>query len=304
MAAMSLHHSLDQLLVLEAIAQHGSFAAAAEALHRVPSAVSYAVRTLEEQLGVPLFDRSGHRARLTPEGRRLLEAGQEVLASARAFEGLAQALRDEWEPELQVVVDGVFPMGPVTRALSVFTQRELPTRVRLDLEYQEGVPDRWQADDADLMLILDFDPEGDPLEILPLPPLEMLLVAAPSHPLMQQAAVEEAALRQHFELVVKDSSPRYAETPKRPYLGSQHVIYLSDFHSKRLGVLSGLGFGWLPRHLIEADLEAGALRPLDRAEGHSWTYHPQLVWRADRPLGRAGRLFVDALRQELNLQKS
>ena len=79
-------HTLDQLLVLEAIARTGTFAAAARELHRVPSAVSYTVKTLEESLAVSLFDRSGHRARLTPAGRRILESGAEILRRARALD--------------------------------------------------------------------------------------------------------------------------------------------------------------------------------------------------------------------------
>ena len=94
--------------MLEAIVETGSFAAAARVLHRVPSAVSYTVKALEEALGVPVFDRSGHRAVLTDAGRRVLEASKEVLRQARALDGLARSLVDGWEPELQVVLDGLY----------------------------------------------------------------------------------------------------------------------------------------------------------------------------------------------------
>ena len=67
--------SLDALLVLDAIARKGSFAAAAEELHRVPSAITYTVQKLEQDLDVQLFDRSGHRARLTRAGEELLRDG-------------------------------------------------------------------------------------------------------------------------------------------------------------------------------------------------------------------------------------
>lgn len=286
---MSLNHTLDQLLVLDAIERHGTFARAAASLCRVPSAVSYAVRTMESQLGVPLFERMGNRARLTPAGRRILESGRAVLAQARSLEQVAQQIRDGWEPELQVVVDGVYPMAPITAALAAFTAQRIPTRVRLDVEYQEGVPERWQADRAALMLILDFDPEDDPLTIHDLPPLRMLLVAAPDHP---AAGQDSPDLTDHFELVVKDSSPRYARTPKQTWNRSQHAIYLSDFHSKRLAALSGVGFGWLPEHLIAADLDSGALVGLGDQQ---WTYHPKLVHRSDVRLGRAATLFAEAL---------
>ena len=150
-------------------------------------------------------------------------------------------------------------------------------------------PERWKADGAALMLILDFDPEDDPLTIHDLPPLDMVLVAAPEHPATTE---EDPDLTDHFELVVKDSSPRYARTPKQTFNRSQHVVYLSDFHSKRLAALSGVGFGWLPEHLIAADLTEGTLVGIG---GQRWTYNPKLVHRSDVPLGRAAVHFAEAL---------
>ncbi|WP_230369313.1 LysR family transcriptional regulator [Paludibacterium denitrificans] len=58
--------SPDALLVLDAIARNGSFSAAAEELHRVPSTITYTIQKLEQDLDIAIFDRSGHRARLTP----------------------------------------------------------------------------------------------------------------------------------------------------------------------------------------------------------------------------------------------
>ena len=97
-----------------------------------------------------------------------------------------------------------------------------------------------------------------------------------------------------MELVVRDSSPRFAERSKDSFHDSHHVVFLSDFHSKRLAALSGAGFGWLPLHLVGADLEAGRLVRV-AAEKNRWTYHPSLVHRSDRPLGRAAQLFRETL---------
>lgn len=288
----ALRHTLDQLLVLETVSRTGSFAAAARELHRVPSAVSYAVRTLEEGLGLTLFDRSGHSVTLTAAGRGLLDEAHQVLGRARRLEQLAASLRGGWEPELQVVVEGVYPMKPITEALRVLAERRVPTRVRVDVEYQDGVPDRFESDHADLMLLLDW-PGDDRLRATPLPPLHMVLVAAPDHPLATRAAIDRPALLEHVDLVVKDSSPRYARAPRRPYMGSHHVVYLSDFHSKRLALLSGAGFGWMPEHLVAEDLARGELRLLDFVDGSRWTYKPALISRRDEPPGPAGALFVE-----------
>src|SRR3982751_4845154 len=97
--------SIDSLEVLDAIDRKGSFAAAAAELHRVPSAVTYSVRQLEQALGVELFDRAGHRAVLTPAGRELLAEGRRLLAAAADLECRVQQVARGWESELRIAVD-------------------------------------------------------------------------------------------------------------------------------------------------------------------------------------------------------
>lgn len=276
--------------MLQAIVEHGSFAAAAKAVHRVPSAVSYAVRQLEQQLGVDVFDRSGHRATLTPAGQQVLAGAQSVLREARRLEHTVTELRGGWEPDLHVVVDGVLPMAAVGHVLQKFVAEGLPTRVQVHVEYQEGVPARFHRTDADLMAIIDFEAHGR-MEGAPLPPLEMVLVAHPEHPLVGAGPVAKEQLRGQVELVVKDSSPDFADQPRASYFESAHAVRFGDFHSKRLAVLAGVGFGWMPLHLVAQDLVQGALAEVPFVDGSRWTYHPHLVARADGSLGRAGRRF-------------
>ena len=78
--------SLDALLVLDSISRNGSFAAAGDELHRVPSAITYTIQKLEQDLDVKLFDRSGHRARLTEAGEALLREGRYLLRAATDLE--------------------------------------------------------------------------------------------------------------------------------------------------------------------------------------------------------------------------
>lgn len=273
--------TLDQLQVLDAIDRLGTFGKAAQELHRVPSAVSYAVRMLEQELGVEVFERLGNRTRLTPAGQRVLDTGRRVLSEARALEREVFQMRNGWEPELHIVADGVYPMERLAHGLRALTEAEAPTRVRLDVEYQEGVPEAWSRDDAQLMLILDFDPEDDPLDMAALPPLDMVLVGD-----------------EGYELVVRDSAEKYRRRPKASFEGGEHTVHLSDFFSKRVAILAGLGAGWMPEHLVESDVEAGRLQIHKR-----WTYHPKLVWRRDRSLGRAARLFIDALCEKTESRK-
>ncbi|MAQ15257.1 MAG: LysR family transcriptional regulator [Sandaracinus sp.] len=282
--------TLDQLRTLEAIDRLGSFAAAGKELHRTTSAVSYAVQKLEESLGLPLFDRSGHRARLTEAGRLMTDAGRRVLAEARSLEDLARQLRGEWEPELRIVVDGIFPLRPVLRAARSLTEARAPTRVQLRVEFLGGVRERFENAPADLMLTLEF--AGDPdHEARALDPIEMILVTRPEHPLQALARVDRADLTAHVELTVRDSSRR--RPPRGPLdMGSTQRFRLSDFHSKREALVEGVGYGWMPEHLVADDLRAGRLRELPLIEGSRHVFTPHLVHRRSAPLGPAGRLFV------------
>src|SRR5690606_16105189 len=101
------------LYMVDTIARHGSFAKAARELGKVPSAVTYAVRKLEDALDVLLFDRSGHRARLTPAGETLLQDGRQVLQSLEALAGRVKRVATGWELELRVAVSAVLPWPPL-----------------------------------------------------------------------------------------------------------------------------------------------------------------------------------------------
>ena len=144
--AAHINHTIDQLLVLDSIHRTGSFGAAAKELHRVPSAISYSIKSLEENVNIQIFDRSRQRAFLTPEGKRILEEGRKVIEQARQLEYVATQIKDGWEPELRIVTDGVLSMKPFSQALRVFAEKEIPTRIRIDVEYQEGVIERFHED--------------------------------------------------------------------------------------------------------------------------------------------------------------
>ena len=290
-----MNFTLDQLLALEAIARTGSFAKAAKDLHRVPSAVSYLVRELESAFGVEVFDRSRRKAELTSAGRKLLEASREVLESAQALDRVAIELRGGWEPDLHVVVDGALPMGPVSRCLRRFADPDVPTCLRVDVEYQEGVVDMFEDSSADVALVLGFAGDGDDdgYDCRPLEELELLLVAAPDHPLASEEITPETRAM-HAELVVRDSSPRFEKRSKPSFIGSRNVVFLSDFHSKRAALLDGAGYGWIPRHFVAEDLETDALQLLE-SDPNCWTYYPQVVTQEGAKLGRAAELFIETL---------
>jgi DNA-binding transcriptional LysR family regulator len=165
----------------------------------------------------------------------------------------------------------------------------------LDVEYQEGVVDRFENSPVDLAFVVGLagDGDADDYDCRPLGDLGFSLVAAPEHPLVQ-GPVTSLSRASHAELVVRDSSPRFARQSKGSFIGSKNVVYLSDFHSKRFALLAGAGYGWIPNHLVDDDLKNGRLRLLN-TEQNQWTYHPQIITRRGHELGRGGRLFLETL---------
>ena len=290
-----MNFTLDQLLTLESIVRTGSFAKAAKELHRVPSAVSYLVRGLESSMGIDIFDRSRRKAELTPAGRQLLQAARDVLAKAQTLERVAAELKGGWEPDLHVVVDGALPMGQISKCLRRFADPNVPTCLRIDVEYQEGVIDVFEDSSADIALVLGFAGDGDDVgyDCRPLGELELVLVASPEHPLTGCPASAEARSG-HAELVVRDSSPRFEKQAKPSFIGSRNVAYLSDFHSKRIALLDAAGYGWIPEHFVREDLKAGRLELLD-SEPNCWSYYPQVITQEGAVLGRGGELFLETL---------
>lgn len=284
---------LDAVEALDAVVEGGGIARAAERLNKVPSAVSYQVRRLEEQLGVKMLDRDGYRLRLTPAGEAVLAEGRRLLAEARQVEALARQFAEGWEPKLLVIIDGILPMEPALAAFRTLAEERVPTRIQLKVEFQRGVQFCFERDRADLMLVKDY--EARPyLKTEELPEVECVLCVAPGHGLAAARTVQLRDLQDHVELSVQDSSGRRDD----PHgFGGERVFHLSGFDAKRQALLMGVGFGWMPLNLIREDLRAGRLSELRYAGGSRYRFTPRLVQRTDTPPGRAGSRLAQLLRE-------
>ena len=110
----------DALCMLQAIADAGSFAAAARAAGLVPSALTYRVRQIEDALDVLLFDRSSRQARLTEAGAELLREGARLLAEIDAVANRVKRVATGWEPQLTVAVDSIISRATVLELCEAF----------------------------------------------------------------------------------------------------------------------------------------------------------------------------------------
>ncbi len=287
---------IDAFNVLQVLVEEGSFAKAAERLHKAQSAVSYQVKKLEEHLGVQLFSRDQYRAELTSEGRVILAEGQRLLQHLANIEHLASRFSEGWEPKLELVIDGALPMEPIMTALKRMAEHQIPTKIQLNMEFLGGVQHRFERDNADLMLVKDYR-TGPYYHPQPLPAITSVLVTSTLHPLAQQKHISLPELQQHVELTIEDSSPNKTYRDELQF-GGDKVFYLSGFIMKKNALLKGLGFGWLPDFLVQEELLSGELVEVDFVGGSRYTFTPQLVSTLERPLGRAGKLFTELILEE------
>lgn len=258
--------TLDALRVLDAIDRKHSFAAAADALFRVPSAVSYTVSKLEEDLGVALFDRSRRRAVLTPVGRLVLDQGRHILDAVDALTRVVQSVADGWEAELRIGVDNVLDPEPLYHLIGAFNRLRPQTEIRVVEEVLGGTWDALTSGRCDL--VVGAAGEGPPGHIatLPLGAVEFVFAVAADHPLCEaERPLAAAAIRPWPTVVVADSS-RYLPARSSGLLDGRSRIVVPTFAHKVEAQRQGVGVGFLPRHRIVDELAAGRLRELPLAE--------------------------------------
>ncbi|HRD98477.1 MAG TPA: LysR family transcriptional regulator, partial [Rubrivivax sp.] len=112
----------DALLMMDTIARTGSFAAAARELGKVPSALTYSVRQLEEALDVLLFDRSSRQAQLTAAGSELLHEGRRLLQEMDAVANRVRRVASGWETQLAISVEDILSAPTIFELVQAFCE--------------------------------------------------------------------------------------------------------------------------------------------------------------------------------------
>lgn len=291
---MTTRLTLDALEVLDSIERKGSFAAAAAALYRVPSAVTYTVNKLEQELGVTVFRKEGRRSVLTPAGEMLLEQGRELLEAAARLVETTRQVDSGWESCLNIAIDSVYTFEVIGEHLKALYQLNPEIEVNLQEEVLGGA---WEAvlDGRSDLVIGAIAPSGSTQGIRheEIGRCQWCFAVAGSHPLAESVGVvEEQEIRQYRGAVVRDSS-RHLPALTRRVFDAQAVLRVQTIEQKISAQLAGLAVGFLPRHRIAAHLESGALVALQLAEPEvdSPLY---LVWRKGAR-GKALRWMLERL---------
>jgi DNA-binding transcriptional LysR family regulator len=288
--------TLDQLRTFIAAVEEGSFSAAGRKLRRAQSVVSQTLANLEAQVGVKLFDRSARYPQLTDEGRSLLVDARSVADTIDGFKARARAMREGLEPELGVAVDVMFPMEGLTKAASHSRKTFPHTALRIYVEALGGVIKPVLDRTCSIGVIGSLPIVPDELQAEPLLDIPFVTVAAAKHPLATVRGVaSRAAIGKHVQLVLTD---RTTLSEGRDYSVLSPLTWrLADMGAKLAFLRAGLGWGHMPLHMVQADLDAGTLVKI-RVEDtpRSMVMPMKVVFPKDSPPGPAGRAFIAQLR--------
>ena len=288
--------TLDQLRVAVAIADTGSFSAAARRLQRAQSAISQSVRALETTLRLPIFDRSARTPRLTEAGRALLDDARRLLRGAEALRARAQDMVGGLEAELALAIDPLVPSDVVMAALRGMGEAFPGLPVRLLTEAM-GAPERHLRDGTvrQALCVLMSRPHDLEAEFLTSALLRPVVAAA--HPLAAlDGPVPREALSDHVQLVLTDHS---GDGDRSFNVIGGRIWRFADMHTRLEFLLGGFGWCHMPEHMVAPHVASGRLRHLALRDHPGFAMAIHAMHRRDHPPGLAGRWLLERIRTEL-----
>ena len=287
--------SLDQWSTLVAVVEAGSYAKAAEVLHKSQSTLTYAIQKLEEQLGVRAFEIRGRKAVLTSAGQVLYRRGRSLLEDAARLERAAGELAQGWEAEIRLAVEIIFPTWLLLQSLAQFGAERPDTRIELLESVLGGTDEALTARAVDLAIGSSVPPGffGDALM-----PVRLRCVAAPEHPLHalgRELTPED--LRAHRHLVIRDSGVR--RTRAGGWLNERRWTVSHKATSIRAAVM-GLGYAWYAEESIREELDRGSLKPLPLREGAERVGTLFLIFADRETAGPGARRLSEIIRAQVS----
>ena len=284
--------TLEQWRIFQAVVEFGGYAQAAEKLNKSQSSLNHAVAKLQQTLGVALLEVRGRKAFLTEEGQVFLRRAKQLTQQMEELELLAFNIHQGWEAEISLAMELVHPRPLINRALQQYYPKSRGTQLLLSDTVLTGSQEAILERQADIV-ITGVVPKGYLGE--PLSEITMLPVCHPLHPLAQiTGALSQSDLSHQLQIVIKDTGKMPQELSG--WLKADQRWTVNNFHEAIGILLSGLGFAWLPQHLIDPLLQQGRLAQLALAESSARKFFTHLVIPNPEHLGPSAKLLVECIR--------
>ncbi|TRX57842.1 LysR family transcriptional regulator [Thalassomonas sp. M1454] len=273
----------EQLKMLVLTDELGSFSACAKHLGKVQSAVSQGIANLEIDLNVSLFDRSTRKPTLTPEGLRLLDYAKAILRQNEELLSAAAAIDKAEEPQVTFAIDSALMLPKLADILKQFSEKFKVTRINLMTIESSQVATMVANGSADIGLMF-----ADPnflreIELCYIGNLPLYGVCRKSHPLAMLETVKAGDLIPHREILFKDF--QQSKKTELPTFGAEHW-YANNFHEIKTLVETGLGWAYIPEHMVGKNHSEQDLKKLNFSFDHKpWSPPIDCITQKNRAMG-------------------
>ncbi|ABV87432.1 DNA-binding transcriptional activator PunR [Shewanella pealeana] len=297
--------SEQSLQLIDMVARVGSFTAAANKLHKVPSAVSYAVKQIEEELGVVLFVRHHRSVSLTAAGEHFVKQSRSLLSDIDTMRADTIRVANGWQPTLSIALDNIVRADKISNLIADFYRTFDNVELIIRIEVFNGVWESIATGRSDIAIgATTAIPVGGDYHFRDMGEIEWCFLVGKNHPLAEiDRPLTDDELRQYPSICLEDTS---REIPKRMtwLLENQRRLVVPDWIRAINCFREGLGVGYMPAHFAFPFIKTGALieKQLERPNKTSpcclaWNAtnkSPAMAWVLDY-LGDSEKLHKDWL---------
>lgn len=283
---------INQLEVLIAVAREKSFSRAAESLGRTQPAVSQAIRRLEQEIGEKLFDRSSKDGTLTRAGLLLVEYARQMINLRQAANTALREMRNLQNGKVSLSANEhtVFYLLPV---IEEFHKRHPAIKVEVQRGVASRIPDQITAREVELGVV-SFKPSDGALRSLSVMTDELVLIAAPSHPLAAKSEISVTELGDQSFIAHNAPSPyrkRVIETFDKFNTRLNISIELPSLEAIKKLVETGIGVALVPRLSAKTEIQSGQLAGLSVRE-MKLERKLNIIYRRNAELSHAAKEFL------------
>lgn len=296
--------SKSSLEMLDTVARLGSFTAAAEELHKVPSAISYGVRQVEQELDVLLFRRLPRKVELTPAGELFIVEARQMLRQMEELTAQTRRAAHGWKSTLKLTLDNVVKLDRLKPLIEDFYREFSFAELQINMEVFNGSWEAISQGRADIVLgATSAIPIGGDFEVKDMGNLDWVFVVSTQHPFATVERLTKEQVSQYPAICLDDTA---SVLPKRHtgHYEDQRRLLLPNWYSAIECLKNGLGVGYMPRHIADTYLAEGVLvekvlsdpKPLSQC-CMVWKKdenHKLIQWMVDY-LGDSEKLYVDWL---------
>jgi DNA-binding transcriptional LysR family regulator len=281
--------TLEQIRIFMAVVEQGGVNAASKVLSKTQPAISNAIAKLEEDLNVTLFSREGYRLTLNAQGHALAAQMVSILEQTARLKADALYLSGGNEPEIRISLEGLAPIAPLGNVLGSLTDEFPHTRFHLRSDIMGGAFEKLADETVDFAVGSLLDGRHD-FESKRIATTKLVAVGAPDS--VPFATPHQPLTKTHLakavQIVVQDTTQQ--ERGNNLAISSEdRPLFVANSAMKKQLIIEGLGWGFVPLHLVQRELDDGVLSRLEIEGVDAREIDIFALRKRSRPLGPAGR---------------